>query len=77
MLELAELVADVAASTGGARPEVHAPPHEGPLPPRVDVDVARLALHVPVPAVPLAQSVQELIELCRAARGAGGAVVDG
>lgn len=77
VLELAELVADVAASAGAARPEVQAPPHEGPLPPRVDVDVARLAQHVPVPAVPLAQSVQELIELCRAARGAGGVAVGG
>ena len=76
VLDLAELVADVAAETG-RRPAVAAPAHEGPLPRPVRVDIAHLAAHAPPPAVPLSSSVRELLAVCAAARSAGGSLVDG
>lgn len=75
--ELAECVADVAEELAGARPEVLAPPHEGPAPPRVTVDVSRLGEHTPAPSVPLEVSLRELIELCRAATAAGLEIAEG
>lgn len=69
VLELAEVIAAVAAETGGSRPVIEAPPHTGPRPAQVRVDVSLLAQHLPSPAVPLEDSVRELIDLCRAAAG--------
>lgn len=67
VLELAEVIADVAAGAGGSRPVIEAPPHHGPRPAPVRIDVSLLARHLPSPAVPLEESVRELIDLCRAA----------
>lgn len=77
VLELAELVADVAGELGGPRPDVAAPAHDGPLPPRVDVDVTRLSAIVGPLAAPLADSLRELIALCRRDGEAGVADEDG
>lgn len=49
ILDLAHLVADLAERWHGRRPEVIAPPHEGPEPEPFRVDVSRLAAHVPPP----------------------------
>lgn len=66
VLELAEVIADVAA-VDGSRSVIEAPPHYGPRPAPVQIDVSLLARHLPRPAVPLEDSVRELIDLCRAA----------
>jgi UDP-glucose 4-epimerase len=69
VLELAGIIADAAAAAGGSRPVIEAPPHHGPRAAPVRVDVSRLARHLPSPAVPLEDSVRELIDLCRTAVG--------
>lgn len=53
IIDLAHLVADAAEENHLRRPEVVAPPHEGPEPAPFRVDVGRLAAHVPPPATDL------------------------
>lgn len=66
VLELAELVADVAGEVTGQRPPVDAPVHEGPVPEPFRISVAALAGLGHQPTTPLRASIEETIRACLA-----------
>lgn len=70
--DLADTIAAVAEDVIGVRPAVEAPPPDGPSPPRLDVDVSRLARHVPPPAPGIEGALRGLIAQCATASSTPG-----
>ena len=64
VLELAELIAEVAAEVTGHRPPVDAPPHDGAVPEPFHVSVAALAALGHRPSTPLRAAGEETIRAC-------------
>lgn len=61
---VAEQVQDAFARLTGDRPELHAPPHEGPVPEPHHIAVDRLAEQGQQATTPIADSVEELARFC-------------